>query len=148
MKNIVIDSLRDLDILIKKRLFALGKKYGIKNPPSPLQVRIFMYIQEHNGENITPAYLARELQVSKVAIGEALNKMQHNGTIKINDSSEDGRKKILSCTEEGILKMKKMKESLKPLNDEILVGISDEDLKIFISVINRMKENIKENKNV
>lgn len=148
MDNIVVDSLRDLNISIKKQLFIIGKKNGVINPPSPLQARIFMYIYEHKEENITPAFLARELNVSKVAVGEALNKMQKNGNIKISEAEFDGRKKILSYTDEGLLKMEKMRVSIKNLDSKIVRDISDEDLNVFINVINKMRSNLEEDNDV
>lgn len=148
MDEIVLNYLRDLDISIKKKMFILGKNLHISKPPSPLQVRIFMYLYEHNDDTISPMDLARELKVSKVAISEALTKMENNGNISIKDSVDDGRKKVLSYTEQGLERMNHMILSLKTLNRELIKDISDEDLKIFINVIQKMKENIKEEKNV
>lgn len=144
MKNLVMDSLRDLNISIKKKMFLIGKKNGIKNPPSPLQVRIFMYIYHSKDMSLSSADLARELKVSKVAIGEALTKMEQNGNIVIKDSETDGRKKILSYTDEGLRRMNGMLSSINSLNDELLKDISDDDLEIFINVVDKMKRNLEE----
>lgn len=148
MNEIVLNYLRDLDISIKKKMFLLGKKAHITNPPSPLQVRIFMYLYENRDAIISPKDLVRELNVSKVAISEALTKMENNGNITIQESEDDGRKKVLSYTEQGLERMNQMTSSLKTLNKELIKNISDKDLEVFISVIQKMQENIKEEENV
>lgn len=148
MDKNVINYLRDLDISIKKKMFLIGKKAHINNPPSPLQVRIFMYLYNNKDTNISPKDLVRELNVSKVAISEALTKMENNSTITIKDSEIDGRKKILSYTDKGIEIMNQMTSSIETLNKELIKNISAEELHICIDVLKKMKENIKEEKNV
>lgn len=148
MRNMVINYLKELDISIKKKMFFLGKEAHISKPPSPLQVRIFMYLYDHGNEEVSPTDLVKELKVSKVAISEALAKMESNGNIIIKESLNDGRKKILSYTEQGIKRMEEMTASLNTLNKELTKNISDEELKVFINVLKKMKENIEEEKNV
>lgn len=144
MKKIVVDSLRNLNISIKKKMFVIGKKNGIKNPPNPLQVRIFMYLYQNKEDAISQVDLAKKLNVSKVAIGEALVKMQQNGNIVINDSEVDGRKKIITYTDEGLKKMNDMISAINDLGDVLLKDISDDELEVFINVINKMERNLKE----
>lgn len=144
MDECVLDTLRDLNILIKKRLFALGKKNGIGVPPSPLQVRIFMYIYESKDKEVSQALLAQELKVSKVSISEAVSKMVSNGNIKVITSSSDARKNVITTTDQGIEIMNKMIRSFDTLKSEILTGISDEELENFFAVMQHMKENIRE----
>lgn len=144
MDECVLDTLRDLNILIKKRLFILGKKNGIGVPPSPLQVRIFMYIYESKDKEVSQALLAQELKVSKVSISEAVSKMVSNGNIKVITSSSDARKNVITITDQGIEIMNKMRCSFDILKHEILAGISDEELETFFGVMQHMKENMRE----
>lgn len=148
MEENVLNYIRDLSISIKKKMFFIGKKANINKPPSPLQVRIFVYLYEHKDSIISPKDLVRELKVSKVAISEALTKMENNGNITIKESKSDGRKKILSYTEQGIERMNQMTLSLDTLNKELIKNISAEELNVFINVLKKMKENIKEEENV
>ncbi len=148
MDKSVLNYIRDLDISIKKKMFLMGKEAQINNPPSPLQVRIFMYLYNHKDLITSPKDLVRELHISKVAISEALTKMENNGNITIKESQEDGRKKILAYTEQGIKRMNKMITSIEILNKELTKNISDEELDLFINVVMKMKDNIKEEKNV
>lgn len=138
------EHLRELDVLIKKKLFTIGSAMGIKTPPSPLQVRIFMYLLKHKNEDVCQKDLEISLKVSKVAISEVLNKMENNGMIKRVKMSDDARSKKIVYTEDAIKKMNDMEEALINLNKLLVSNISDEDLEVFLKVIDQMKENIRE----
>lgn len=144
MKENVINYLKNLDISIKKKMFFYGKKANITNPPSPLQVRIFMYLYNHDKEVVSPTDLVKALNVSKVAISEALMKMENNGNIIIKESENDGRKKVLTYTKKARKCMEDMMKTINILNDEITKNISDEELEVFINVLKKMRENLEE----
>lgn len=139
----VSEHLRELNVLIKKKLFTIGSTKGIKTPPSPLQVRIFMYLLTHKDEDICQKDLEMFLKVSKVAISEALNKMENNGTIKRIKMSDDGRSKKIIYTKDAIKKMNVMEETLVNLNKLLVANITDEELQVFLKVVDQMKENIR-----
>lgn len=138
------EHLRELNVLIKKKLFTIGSTMGIKTPPSPLQVRIFMYLLKHKDKDICQKDLEMSLKVSKVAISEVLNKMENNGMIKRVKMSDDARSKKIVYTEDAIKKMNEMEEALINLNKLLVSNINDEDLEVFLKVIEKMKKNIRE----
>lgn len=138
------EHLRELDVLIKKKLFTIGSAMGIKTPPSPLQVRIFMYLLKHKNEDVCQKDLEISLKVSKVAISEVLNKMENNGMIKRVKMSDDARSKKIVYTEAAVKKMNEMEEALINLNKLLVSNINDEDLEVFLKVIEKMKKNIRE----
>lgn len=143
MDNNVSEHLRELNVLVKKKLFMIGNTLGITTPPSPLQVRIFMYLLEHKSEDVCQKDLEKYLKVSKVAISEALNKMENNGHIKRVKMDYDGRSKKIVYTEKAIKKMNAMEETLVSVNKLLVSDISDEDLQVFLRVVDKMKDNIR-----
>lgn len=144
MQEMVVNYLKDLDISIKKKMFFYGKKEKINNPPSPLQVRIFLYLYEHDKEVVSPTDLVKALRVSKVTISEALTKMENNGNIIIKESEHDGRKKILEYTNKSKKCMEAMVNTLMNVNKELTKNISDEEIQVFINIIKKMKNNLEE----
>lgn len=144
----VLDDLRDLNILVKKRLFLIGKKNGINKAPSPLQVRIFMYLYLNKDKEVSQADLVSELKVSKVAISEAISKMVNCGNIKVIPSLTDHRKNILSYTDQGIKIMNEMIFAAELLNKELIRDIDLSELNTFMNVMQHMKKNIEEGKYV
>lgn len=140
----VLDDLRELDILIKKRLFLIGKRNCADKSPSPLQVKIFRYLYLNKDKEVSQADLVNELRVSKVAISEAISKMVNNGNIKVVPSMTDHRKNILSYTDQGIKIMNQMVLATNLLNKELIRNIDLNELNTFVSVMQQLKKNIKE----
>lgn len=143
MEYNILDDLRDLNILIKRKLFSLGKKNGINVPPSPLQVKIFMYIYESEGE-VSQVDLVRELNVSKVSISEAVSKMVNSGNLEVITSKKDARKNVITVTEKGTQIMNTMIHSFETLNKDISENLTLEELEIFSKVMQKLKKNIRE----
>lgn len=148
MKDKVLDNLRELDILIKKRMFLIGKECGIKVPPSPLQVRIFLYIFESKEKEVSQADLVRELKVSKVSISEAISKMVNNGVVEVITNKNDARKNNITYTDKGIDVINNMLQEFEILKSELVKDISDTELENFIKVMQHMKKNIREDEYV
>lgn len=148
MDSEVLDNLRELDILIKKRLFSIGKNNGICVPPSPLQVRIFMYLLDSKNNEVSQSDLVNQLKVSKVSISEVISKMVNNGVVKVITSEKDARKNIITITDKGIKIMEDMNASFEVIKGEITKNINRDDLDTFNKVMQQMKKNIKEDKNV
>ena len=138
MDKSILESLRELNILIKRKLFLILKENGINEAPNPLQVSIFMYLYNNKNKEVSQADLVKELHVSKVAISEAIAKMVSNGNIEV----------IASKTDQGIKRTKNMIKSLSLLNNELLRDIDEFELNTFMNVMQCMKKNIEEEKNV
>jgi len=138
----IIREIKNLNISIGKMLFSsedgiLGKH------PKPLQIEIINYLSKNQDKVVYQKNLEENLKISKAAISEVLINMERNGFIeKINDTSDARRKRVVLSSE-----TKKMHEDIEKkidkLNDTLLDGINNDDLNIFIKVINKLKENMK-----
>lgn len=138
----IIREIKNLNISIGKMLFSsedgiLGKH------PKPLQIEIINYLSKNQDKVVYQKNLEENLKISKAAISEVLINMERNGFIeKINDTSDARRKRVALSSE-----TKKMHEDIEKkidkLNDTLLDGINNDDLNIFIKVINKLKDNMK-----
>lgn len=138
----IIREIKNLNISIGKMLFSsedgiLGKH------PKPLQIEIINYLSKNQDKVVYQKNLEENLKISKAAISEVLINMEKNGFIeKINDTSDARRKRVVLSSE-----TKKMHEDIEKkidkLNDTLLDGINNDDLNIFIKVINKLKDNMK-----
>ena len=63
MDKSILESLRELNILIKRKLFLILKENGINEAPNPLQVSIFMYLYNNKNKEVSQADLVKELHV-------------------------------------------------------------------------------------
>lgn len=138
----IIREIKNLNISIGKMLFSsedgiLGKH------PKPLQIEIINYLSKNQDKVVYQKNLEENLKISKAAISEVLINMERNGFIeKTNDTSDARRKRVVLSSE-----TKKMHEDIEKkidkLNDTLLDGINNDDLNIFIKVINKLKDNMK-----
>ena len=74
--------------------------------------------------------------------------MEKNQIIERVASQNDARQKKIVLTSKSNDIYKEVKEVFKILNAELVKGISEEELKTFLNVINKMKSNIKCNVNI
>lgn len=144
-ERLVSDELHYVDILIKKTIFKYSKDMSFKSFPSPLQERIMIYLDDNKDNIVYQKDLEKELNVSKVTISEVLNKMEKNGIIFRETSKIDGRNKSIKCNYGNFDKFENLRECLKEIDENLLKDISDEELKVFNEVLNKMKKNLKEN---
>lgn len=140
----IFDYIRDLEILIKKKLFIIGKKNGISVPPSPLQAGIFMYLLEHKEDTVYQKDLEVALKVSKVTMSEVLVKMENNGTIERISDEFDNRKRIIKYTKKGLVILEDMQKTIRTLNQDLIANLSEAEIQTFINVLTKMQNNIKE----
>lgn len=138
----IIREIKNLNISIGKMLFS-SKDEILGKHPKPLQIEIINYLSKNQDKVIYQKDLEENLKISKAAISEVLTSMEKNGFIeKINDTSDARRKRVVVSSE-----TKKVHEDIEKridkLNDNLLDGISDDDLNIFIKVINKLKDNMK-----
>ena len=86
--------------------------------------------------------------VSKATISGALLTMEKNQIIERVASQNDARQKKIVLTSKSNDIYKEVKEVFKILNAELVKGISEEELKTFFFLFNKIKSNIKCNVNI
>lgn len=82
------------------------------------------------------------LEVRRSTTTEILNIMEKNGFIMRNGSCNDKRKKIIVLTEKGINYIVRFQKVMVEVENSLLKDISDEDLKVFFMVAEKLKDNI------
>lgn len=140
--TIVINEIKKLDILIGKKMFAIAKIENTNNPPSPLQFKILDYLLNNQNIVFCPKDLEKKFSVSKAAISGVLLTMEKRGIITMVASSTDARSKNIKLTDKSIERFNEMKSILKRMNDELVKGISKEDLNTFLKVLEDMRQNL------
>lgn len=140
--TIVINEIKKLDIIIGKKMFAIAKIENTNNPPSPLQFKILDYLLNNQNIVFCPKDLEKKFSVSKAAISGVLLTMEKRGIITMVASSTDARSKNIKLTDKSIERFNEMKSILKRMNDELVKGISKEDLNTFLKVLEDMRQNL------
>lgn len=143
MRPQVIDELKKLDIKIAKKLFQEAKHQAIKRPPSPLQAKILKFLLENKNEVICQKDLENNFNVSKATISEVLLTMEKAKVIKRVSVPDDARVKRIILTNTSLERLEELEKNFQAINDELVVGISDDELAQFINILNKMQDNMK-----
>ena len=87
--------------------------------------------------------LASYMDIKDSTVARLLDRMERDQLVLRTKDKDDRRVTIVSLTEKGM----KYREVLMPegqiFSDEILLGITDEELEIFNNVMNKMLNNVK-----
>ena len=126
------EELKKLEIEIAQKLFSIAKEEGIPAPPSPLQSRILDFLFKNQDREVNQKDIEVNLGVSKATISGALNAMEKNNLIK----------RITSLKETS----KCLKVIFDNLNKELVKDISEEELNVFYSTMNKLSRNIRQEK--
>lgn len=137
----VIDDIKSLNIEIGKKMFRIGQGH---DRPSPLQFQIMDFLIKHQEENVCQKDIEKYLKLSKATVSKGLLAMENKGIVKRVTALDDGRSKNIIFTEDALNHFEKMKAFVERLNQDLTKDIEEEELQIFVHVIEKMIVNLKE----
>ncbi len=143
----VIFALKSLEQEIVRFIFADIKMPKNYKMPTPTQMQIISYILERNGEDVYQKDLEKVLRLRRATVSGVLGTMEKNNLIKRIINEHDTRSKKIILNAHLATSLKKHINEVKKWEDKLIKNISQEDMDIFIKVINQMKENIEYNNN-
>lgn len=88
---------------------------------------LLAYLSRSDG--MTQTSLARELDLSKVSVGEHVSRLEKAGYVERRVDPEDGRTRRVCLSREGTAIIGKIRSMIEPFERDALCGISDDDLK-------------------
>ncbi len=88
--------------------------------------------------------LARLLDVGKVTLGGLVDRLEEHGLVERVADAEDRRAKRVLMTRKGKTLIKKLEHIATGINQEIMQGISAQEQAQLISILGKMKQNLKE----
>ena len=117
-----------------------GKKIMTRTDNDFRGLSVIMF--EINDGNNTPSGLAKALNITTARIARALNTLENKGYItRINDDN-DKRKTYIELTDIGQKQLEKEKKCRDKFLENIIKGLSDDELESFINIIEKMAKNI------
>lgn len=142
MSKNVGQSLRCLQRLIHQKVEVL--KVESKDDLTLVQAHTLRYLDEHKEEDVFQRDIEKILNVRRSTCTEILNVLERDGYIERHSVNSDKRLKKLvltAKTKELHLTISKNVERLEAL---LKKDINEEELEIFFKVIDKMKQNVKE----
>lgn len=147
--NSVFYEIKELEKNILKHLAKPMTDKEIENKitykPTPTQMRIVDYMLDNiDKEYIYQKDIEEALRLSKATVSDVLNRMEKNGLIERNTNPVDTRSKTIILSKDAKEKYESSKKRLLELEKKAEKNITNEELKIFSDVLNKMKKNLEE----
>lgn len=141
MKKMIGCEIKTLDNLIERKMVEEGKlKKSIIL--TPIQAQIIRYLKLNSSKKIYQRDLERNFKYRRSTISGILKTMEKKGFIERVSSSTDARLKKIVLTSKIESELKILESHINGFEKMIVKDIDQEDLKVFLKVINQIKNNI------
>lgn len=107
------------------------------------QWSVLAYLSRDTNNGTMQVDLARDMDVGKVTIGGLIDRLEASGHVERRLDATDRRARRIFITEKGFETIHQMQTVGTRLNDKVLDGVSERDLKITEKTLARVKENIR-----
>jgi len=115
----IVAGLERLSQVFKILLWEKAKEKGL----SPIQIQILIFIQHHSIEKTTVSYLAKEFNVTKPTVSDAIKILEQKYLIEKFSDAKDFRSYVIKLTETG----KKIVAETEDFPDPITAILSQTD---------------------
>lgn len=135
--------LRSLSSFIKRSANReLSEK--IDHELTPVQMGVMMYLYKHKEQDIFQRDIEEEFSMRRSTATNILQKMEKKHLITRQSVAYDARLKKIFLTHNALELREQASFLFYRLEERLTNGITEEDLNTFFSVVDQMKENMKE----
>ena len=142
MSKNVGQSLRCLQRLIHQKVEVF--KMESKDDLTLVQAHTLRYLDEHKDEDVFQRDIEKVLNVRRSTCTEILNVLERDGYIERHSVESDKRLKKLVLTAKAKELHVTISKNVEHLEALLKQDINEEELDIFFKVIDKMKQNVKE----
>lgn len=111
------------------------------------QIQIIHYLLENQNTETCQKDFEAFLGLNKASISGSLDALEEKGLIKRTQSTEDGRKNIITLSQSYLDQQNSIQESLRELDRQLLDGISEEEIDNFFLTLDKIHDNLKKLRN-
>lgn len=119
----------------------LTKEFAKAETMLPMDSYIILNVLYEN-DNLIQNDLADILQQDKSGVLRKIDYLQNKDLVARITSSKDRRRNIVVLTKKGIQAVEMLRDIEAKVFNDLLVDISQEDLRTFHNILNRMKANL------
>ena len=91
--------------------------------------------------------LAEAMGISPAAVTTTLKRLEKEGYISRSVTDEDNRRNEIRITDEGLAAIKESRALFEAVDNGMFRGISEEELRSFTDILERIKENLSQDDN-
>jgi DNA-binding MarR family transcriptional regulator len=114
-KNKVVYGLERVSEVFKTLLWEKAKLHGM----SPIQIQILLFVSNHPSTLCSVSHLAREFDVTKPTISDAVKALLEKGLVEKDHSSSDNRSFFLKLSAKGIDLVRELQDYASPLQQQL-----------------------------
>ncbi len=126
----ILSGLERISETLKSLLWEKAKAFGI----SPIQIQILLFVSNHQTDLCNVSYLAREFNVTKATISDAVKVLLKKELLDKDFSPVDNRRYNILITHKGRELVNNLSDYSKPISDEL----STLDQKDLIGIFNSL----------
>ena len=121
----------------------MQNKDALNQDITMLQMGILGHLMKHQGKPVFQKDIEEHIEIGRSTLSEVINVMEKNDLLKRIPSKADGRYRELVMTDRGREIGGRFAKGAERFNEQLCTGISDDELKICLDIIERMTENVK-----
>lgn len=107
------------------------------------QAQIVFLLFNNQDKTIFQKDICEEIGLKKSSITEQLDLLEEAGVITRIADKKDRRKNRITLTDEALKMIKTIDEEVVAFNQKMMEGVADEELKIFMKVLDKMEKNVR-----
>lgn len=134
---------KELGNLIRRKTFGITKP-DENHKPTMMQGWIIGYLCRNKDKEIFQKDIEQKFEIRRSTATNILQLMEKNGFIKREAVDYDARLKKICITPKAVALNDEILEKIKDTEKIILKGISKDELDIFLSVVEKMKANLRD----
>ena len=111
----IVVGLQRISEAFKVLLWEKAKEFGL----SPIQIQILIFVSYHKQEFCNVSYLAKEFNITKPTVSDAVKALEKKGMIQKDYSSPDSRSYSIFLSEEGKNIVSKTETFVNPIKKQL-----------------------------
>lgn len=132
---------RRLNHLIGSYLDAGVKKEGI-DEITLMHGWAIRYLYENRNEDVFQKDLEKQFCIARSTVTNIIQLLEEKGLVRREFVKSDARLKKVILTQKGIESHEKIEELITRMNMQMVEGIANEELEIFLKVAEQIRENV------
>ena len=107
---------------------------------------ILRYLKREKDQQITQKMIEQTMGITRSTASTVLSRMERMDWIKREALVTDSRSRLVSITSKGLALCEQLEEELALFEKGLVKGFSEKELVEFVRLLNKIKENLKEEK--
>lgn len=127
--------------LAKERMDARLSQYDV----TPVQTHTLLYLHRHQGQ-APQSEVIQHLKVKPSTANGILDRMEEKGLLSRSVSEHDARQKLITLTEKGAELQERLHQAFHETEDLMMDGLSEEEKDFLFSCLERVIQNLEEDR--